>query len=172
MPLVLQPALEADAARLAEIEREAFASNDLSPILFPGPFPPDAGEKRAQQLITQLREDPTTRWMKAIDTETNELVGFAKWNIIEKPLEPRGGLQFGPGSNIEACEEFFGGIRKKRSELMGGNAYCRMASSLPSWHQGVSDMLLTKIETSSGPAAYGSQTPAPWSWRNVGQMGS
>ncbi|KIW63424.1 hypothetical protein, variant 4 [Phialophora macrospora] len=124
MPLVLQEAVEADASRIVEIERLAYASNALSPILFPGPFPPEAAAQRAEGLVKQRREDPTIRWVKVVDSETGEVAAFAKWDIIEKPKEWVPGRTFGPGCNIAACEEFFGGIRRKRHKLMGGKAYC------------------------------------------------
>lgn len=155
MPLVLQPAVDADAMRIAEIERLAFASNRLSPVLFPGPFPPDAAEKRAASLVTQRREDPTVRWMKVVDTETDELCAFAKWDIMETPKEVRRTRQFGPGCNLEACEEFFGGIGRKRSELMGGKAYCCTGPviSLPfSSHLISLWQLLTSIHSTRHPS--------------------
>ncbi|EXJ54247.1 hypothetical protein A1O7_09584 [Cladophialophora yegresii CBS 114405] len=124
MPLILQEAVEADAPRIVEVERLAYASNPLSPILFPGPFPPEATVQRAEGMVKQLREDPTIQWIKAVDTETGELAAFAKWDIIEKPKEPVPGRSFGPGCNVEACEEYFGGIHRKRRELMGDKAYC------------------------------------------------
>jgi hypothetical protein len=124
MPLVLQEAIEADAPRIVEIERLAYASNPMSPVLFPGPFPPDAAKDRAEGMVKQLREDPTVRWRKVVDTETGEIAAFAKWNIIETPKPLPRGRQFGPGCNVEACEEFFGGIHQKRTELMGEKAHC------------------------------------------------
>ncbi|KAJ9494083.1 hypothetical protein H2202_010390 [Exophiala xenobiotica] len=127
MPLVLRPGEDADATRMAEIERTAFADNKLTPFLFPGPFPDDALEKRAEGLIAQRQNDPTTRWVKVVDTDTNtdELVAYAKWNIMDKLRDPEPGRQeFGPGCNIEMCKEYFGGIYRKRAELMGGKAYC------------------------------------------------
>ena len=126
MPLVLQEAVEADAPRIVEIERLAYASSPLSPILFPGPFPPEVTNQRAEAMIKQLREDPTIRWLKIVDTETGEIASFAKWNIIEKPKESAPSRQFGPGCNVEACEEFFGGIHRKRAELMADKPHCRM----------------------------------------------
>lgn len=124
MPLVLQPAVEADVHRICEIERLAYATNRLSPFLFPGPMPPDAQEKRAERLVIQLHEEPTIRWMKVVDTETGEMAAFAKWDIIEKPKTSTFTRWFGEGCNVEACEEFFGGIHKKRNELMADKPHC------------------------------------------------
>ncbi|KIW25934.1 uncharacterized protein PV07_09068 [Cladophialophora immunda] len=168
MPLVLQPADEADAPRVVEIERLAYASNPLNPVLFPGPFPPEAKNERAEGLIKQFHEDPTVRWVKAIDTETGEIAAFAKWNIIKEPREPARSRQFGPGCNVEACEEFFGGIHRKRNELMGGKAYCLLdllqtdpkyqgrgaGGMLIRWGLDVADELHLPAYLESSPAAH------------------
>ena len=60
MPLVLEIAVEADAPRIVEIGRLAYASNALSSILFPGPFPPAAAEQRAEGMLKKLREDSSS----------------------------------------------------------------------------------------------------------------
>jgi len=131
MPLVLRPGEDDDATRMVEIERTAFADNKLTPFLFPGPFPADALEKRAEGLVAQRQNDPTTRWVKVVDTDTDELVAYAKWNIMNTPKDPEPGRQeFGPGCNLDMCKEYFGGIYRKRAELMGGKAYCCKGSSL------------------------------------------
>ncbi len=125
MPLILEEAVEADVARIVEIERLAYASAPLAPILFPGPFPPGAADDRAIGLIKQFRENPTVRLVKVVDTEAGEIAAFAKWGINEKPQKPVRSRKFGTGCNIEACEEFFGGIFRKRGELMGDKAHIR-----------------------------------------------
>ncbi|RVX75840.1 hypothetical protein B0A52_00197 [Exophiala mesophila] len=127
MPLEIQLAVDEDAPRLAAIERDAYADNGLSPILFPGPFPQDALETRASGLIQQRKDDPQMRWVKAVDSETNEIVAWAKWEIIDKPREAKPSSRtFGQGCNVQACEEYFGGIHQKRHELMHGKFHvCR-----------------------------------------------
>ncbi|EXJ82192.1 hypothetical protein A1O3_06005 [Capronia epimyces CBS 606.96] len=125
-PLQLQPAVESDVPRIVELERLAYADNPLTPIFFPGPFPPDVADTRAEELVSELRKNPTVRWVKAVDSHINELVAFAKWTIVEtvdadtdadQAQPERSGNRnrtFGPGCNVEACEEFFGGIHRKR----------------------------------------------------------
>ncbi|KIW94951.1 uncharacterized protein Z519_04931 [Cladophialophora bantiana CBS 173.52] len=168
MSLVLRPADEADAPRIVEIERLAYASNPLNPILFPGPFPAEATAERAEGLVKQLHEDPTIRWMKVLDTGTGEIAAFAKWNIIKEPREPSRARQFGPGCNVEACEEFFGGIHRKRNELMGGKAYCLLdllqtdpkyqgrgaGGMLIKWGLDIADELRLPAYLESSPAAH------------------
>lgn len=131
MPLEIHLAVEEDAPRLASIEREAYADNGLSPILFPGPFPEDALQTRAQGLTQQRKDDPQIQWVKAIDSDTKEIVAWAKWEVVDKPREPKHSSRtFGQGCNVQACEEYFGGIHQKRHELMDGKFHvCKPSGS-------------------------------------------
>ncbi|RYP76180.1 hypothetical protein DL771_002004 [Monosporascus sp. 5C6A] len=125
MPLELRSATQEDALRAAEIEALAFAPSAFNSVLFPGPFPPDANEARAAELIQQLREDATMRWLKVVDTdlEGEPMVSFAKWHVYPEKPPPARPRTFGPGSNPQACEMLFGGIDKLRSRLMGERPY-------------------------------------------------
>ncbi len=122
MPLELQFATEADAERVAQIEREAYGPNEFSSVLFPGPFPEPAPGKttRAEELAKTLREDPSTRWLKIVDTDLDptednkQMIGFAQWNINDGSQPPPKPRVFGPGCNIEACEAVFTSIQKAR----------------------------------------------------------
>lgn len=122
MPLILQPATEADAVRGAQIEKAAYASNPFNSTLFPGPFPePASGQNpRAEEMTRLRRDDPSVRWLKVVDTDlgatedNSQMIGFAQWNIndgSELPLQRR---TFGPGCNVEACEALFGGLYELR----------------------------------------------------------
>ncbi|KIW59092.1 hypothetical protein PV05_03567 [Exophiala xenobiotica] len=170
MPLVLRPGEDDDATRMVEIERTAFADNKLTPFLFPGPFPADALEKRAEGLVAQRQNDPTTRWVKVVDTDTDELVAYAKWNIMNTPKDPEPGRQeFGPGCNLDMCKEYFGGIYRKRAELMGGKAYCLLdllqtdpkyqgrgaGGMLIQWGLDMADQLRIPAYLESSPNAHG-----------------
>ncbi|KAI0136656.1 acetyltransferase [Xylariales sp. AK1849] len=122
---VLQ-ATEADARRAVEIEAIAYGPNPFGKILFPGPFPDNAGDMRADGLVKSFKEDSTQRWLKVVDLELPEgeeqMIAFAKWHIYtEAPtLTTR---EFGQGCNIEACEKLFGGLQDQRKKIMGGRTY-------------------------------------------------
>lgn len=132
MPLIVQPATEADVPRAVEIEAAAYGPSQFTPILFPGPMPANAQEERAAFFIKGLREDATTRWHKVVDTEdlTDDgearMVAVAKWHVFtEKPhFTPR---SFGQGTNAEACELLFGGLQRQRARILGDTPnVCRL----------------------------------------------
>ncbi|KAI0970301.1 acyl-CoA N-acyltransferase [Xylaria arbuscula] len=122
MPLELQIATEADAPRGAQIEKDAFGPDEFSPILFPGPFPePAPGQwTRAEELANVLRTDPSTRWLKVVDTDiaptedNKQMIGFAQWNINDGSQIPPPPRVFGAGCNAEACDAVFKGLQKIR----------------------------------------------------------
>ncbi|XDG06902.1 hypothetical protein ABKA04_006517 [Annulohypoxylon sp. FPYF3050] len=130
MPLELQQATEADARRSAEIEGAAHADNKFNPILFPGPHPPDAFNHRAKGLIDELKNDPTTRWSKVVDTdlpEGEQMISFSKWQIYTEPPKPAPLRDFGSWANAEACEMLFGGTRDQKQRLWGDRPRIHMS---------------------------------------------
>jgi hypothetical protein len=76
MAIKVEFANDADAPRAFEIEHAAYttANDPIEPFLFPGPFPEDAHEKRAADVLKRKAEDKTTVWLKAVDTETGEMI--------------------------------------------------------------------------------------------------
>lgn len=128
MPLQLLPADEADAAPAAAIENLAYGPNPVSSALFPGPGRPTS--QRTADLVQQLREDGACKWVKVVDSDLadNEhqgMVAFAMWYIWETP-RPKGSMppvQWGAGTNPEACELFFGGMRQRKEERLGGKPH-------------------------------------------------
>lgn len=126
MPLRLCPADESDARRAADIEHVAYTPNPVNGILFPGPFPPDVLDWRAQQLASDLEGDSSTRWLKVVDTDLPEgpeqMIAFAKWHIYSESPKPTP-RTFGAGCNAEACELLFGGIAKQRVRILGDQPY-------------------------------------------------
>jgi hypothetical protein len=123
MAIVVRDVSDDELPRVAEIETAAYADNPLSPILFPGPFPSDSGMQRLAALKEQRDGDPTARYIQAHDEETGLLVAFAKWHIFNTPeaaaAAQRPTRSFGPGTNREACEEFFGTLSSRKKALIG-----------------------------------------------------
>ena len=126
MPLTLHPCTPSDLPHAVLVERKAYGPSPFSPILFPGPFPPNAFEGRVAELTAQLADDPTTRWLKVVDSdrsgeEAAQGIAYAKYNLyLESAPNDQGSRGFGDGCNVEACEMVFGGIAEVRRRVMAG----------------------------------------------------
>lgn len=133
MPLEVENATEADARRAVEIEAIAYGPSPFSAILFPGPMPDNAGDERAEFLARELRDDPTTRWNKVIDTDLKggqNMVAFCKWHVYTETPEPKH-REFGQGCNEEACQMLFGRLQKQSIRVVGNTPYiCEYTRSL------------------------------------------
>ena len=83
MVLKMLPAEEADMYRSAVVERDAYAPLESNQILFPGPFPPNVLEFRAEELKGQAKEH-NTFYFKVVDTELEgeQRISFAKWHVF------------------------------------------------------------------------------------------
>jgi len=131
---VLQ-ATDADIPQACALETLAYANNVASPVFFPGPFPPDAREQRIAQIINMRKDDPTATFLKAVDQDSGTMLAFAKWHVYEtkEALEkaPTRSLRFGEGTNQEACEAFFGGLVRRKKEIVGLRPH--MCEFLPIW---------------------------------------
>jgi hypothetical protein len=135
MAITVREVLDDDLLRAVEIEAAAYADNPLSPVLFPGPFPAESRQQSVSHLMQTRNSDPSVRYLQAYDEASGQMVAFAKWSIYrtheiaagaQRPLRP-----FGPGTNSEACEAFFGTLASKKKQLMGDRPhFCEIASRL------------------------------------------
>ena len=133
MGIIVRPASDTELHRACIIEAAAYADNELNPVLFPGPFPPDSQQKRIEQLIQIRKDDPTAAYLQAIDQASGRMIAFAKWHIYstpEKASAPSRKLEFGPGTNAEACINFFGGMVEKKKEIIGHRPHICVFDSL------------------------------------------
>jgi hypothetical protein len=122
MGIIVRSVSDNELHRACAIESLAYADNELNPILFPGPFPPDSQQKRVEQLIQTRKNDSTTTYLQAIDETSGRMIASAKWHVYRTPEEASKAarkLEFGPGTNKEACLAFFGGMGEKKKEIMG-----------------------------------------------------
>lgn len=133
MPLQVLPATEADLTRSVVIESQAYGPSPVSAVLFPGPRP-DNPTARVEMLVETFRTEPACRCAKVVDTdlpEDEQMIAFTMWYIWEAPPKEHSlSSDRGPGSNAEACDAFFGGMNRKRLELLDGKAYaCKSPDS-------------------------------------------
>ncbi|KID93157.1 Acyl-CoA N-acyltransferase [Metarhizium guizhouense ARSEF 977] len=188
MPLKVVAASAEDAARAVAIENLAYGPNPYSAALFPGPFPPGGDDSRVKMLIHQLEEDPACRWVKVVDTELEAeghdgMIAFSKWYIWETPrdtLPPT--RQWGPGTNPEACELFFGGMRREWIQRMASkpHVYLKLLHTDPKHQRRGAGSLLLKWGTTEadrlGLPAYLESSEEGYAlyerhgWREVGKL--
>ncbi|KAK2009861.1 acetyltransferase [Colletotrichum eremochloae] len=123
MAIEIQTVVEADLRRCAEIEHLAFAESPLNQVLVPGPLPENMVEVRADEIAKQLREDPTVRMFKAVDTALSgdeSIIGWCKFNVHADGMPEPKPREWPSGFNLEACRMMFGGLDKMRKRLMAG----------------------------------------------------
>ena len=131
MAITVREVSDDEIPRACEIELLAYKGGALSPVLAPGPFPPESWQQRIDQVVNMRKDDPTAVYLQAFDEETGKMVAFAKWHIYEtseaasRSSRP---LSFGAGRNKEACMLFFGGMAKRKEELIGNKPHlCKKA---------------------------------------------
>lgn len=131
MSIIVRPVSDNELHRASIIEAAAYADSNLNPILFPGPFPPDSQQKRVDQLIQMRRDDPTAIYMQAIDKASGRMIASSKWHIyktVEETNMPSRKMEFGAGTNPEACMVFFGGMKERKREIMGDRPHLCMST--------------------------------------------
>lgn len=129
MSIKVRPVSDTELHRSCVIETAAYADSNLSPILFPGPFPPDSMQQRVDQLIKMREHDPTAVYLQAIDTASGRMIAAAKWHLYKTSEDTKISmrkLEFGPGTNPEACLAFFGGMAEKKKEIVGSRPHLCM----------------------------------------------
>lgn len=122
MAIIVRDVSDEDIQRACEIEIQAYTGGALSPILAPGPFPPDALQQRTTQMINMRKDDPTAIYLQAIDEGSGKMIAFAKWHLLETPEQAGKSTRptsYGPGRNAEACSLFFGGMAEGKKRIMG-----------------------------------------------------
>ena len=130
MVIIIQKAQEADIQPLLDIMYAAFSNDSWNRIMIPEiPGPEDRGNS-IERWRDEISTNPTVRFMKAVDTDFNEIIAFARWNIYEverpesewKTIKPR---NWDVGTNVGAANEFHNAMHEARQTFMGGKPHCR-----------------------------------------------
>lgn len=129
MVIIVQKAQEADIQRLLDIMYAAFSEDPWDRIMYPHIPGPEARGASIERWREEISNNPTMRFMKAVDTDLNEIIAFARWSIYEverpesewKVTKPRG---WDIGTNVEAANEFYNAICETRQNYMGGKPHC------------------------------------------------
>ena len=142
-----------DFLALAEIETQAFALDLVMNLAFPktvgtkAPSQADATRTRAEELRS-MSKSPTTRFMKAVDTTSDKIVAWSRWDFFLDPSDSRDPFpKDNPvDANIPMCEHFFGALDHARNSYFSdGRPYCfiGIVCTLPAYQgKGIGSQLL------------------------------
>ncbi|KAF2759344.1 acyl-CoA N-acyltransferase [Pseudovirgaria hyperparasitica] len=143
MPLVIEPATEADLSDYVDIQHAAFADGEVGLLLNSrGPLT-EARRKMYHERSLNDMKNPTYHYIKCVDTDLNKTIGFGKWRI-----HPNGRTQQEvddswytptpqPESNVKAEHDFFMYLNESRRDYMGTKpvVFLHVMVTLPE-HQG------------------------------------
>ena len=123
---------DADMDRAFTVISDAFGRRfPYFEYCFPAHDTPAGRKAGAERMRTFKNSDPNTHFVKAVSTETGDIVGVAKWNIYdgvvpdEIPLE---GNFWENEREKELANEMWAGYLKNRREAVkdtGGRIVCR-----------------------------------------------
>ena len=87
--------------------------------------PTSPSEERIEALRRNAVQDPTAHYIKAVESSTARVVGWAKWNLCfdqQQPLE----MPWPRGVNLALVDAFSGEMQRARDEYMQGKSYLFM----------------------------------------------
>ena len=128
MPLILQECVEEDADQIAEIIYAAFADDVWGRIMFPERPPPDVDTPTKRRYRTLMSSEPNVFLVKAVDTETNQMVGMARWELnlkmkSEAEWDDKSTREWDEGTNTAAANFLIASVVEKDREFMGATPH-------------------------------------------------
>lgn len=96
MPIQLSPMVEADMPSYVNVMKDAFAPHPRNPMMWPRGYTEDWYAYQIASMVDDL-SDPNARSIKAVDTETNQIIAGAEWTFcldptaLERPIKPDNG---------------------------------------------------------------------------------
>ncbi len=115
----LAPVVQHDVSTLGRLFTEAFNEDHFRLFIFSQG--PDLGLSIEMNTsrIEKMFAKPSTRFVKAIDDSTGEIVGFITWTMVENQHDEED-ADFDPPLNREFNQSVFGGLVRRRIATMKG----------------------------------------------------
>lgn len=132
MAIQVLKATEEDFPSLHTIHVDAFKDSPVNRVVSPKGDTPGKRETNIEKFHRHTK-DPSTNFIKAVDTESGEIAGFARWNIyptgrteeeLNTPKPPR---PENPEMNVELMGIVVNLLEKTRRETMGQRPHCCMS---------------------------------------------
>jgi GNAT superfamily N-acetyltransferase len=148
MTLEISPVAEAEVNQWTLLAISAFQTGIGH--LLTGPNTPDNIEKKNANSLKSLREDPSSRFLKVIDTSTGEMVAGASWYIYvkgntEAELDKMFARPTPENSYPEDWEPIYTYLKGNRRQIMGTRPYAflnMLFTSPTHFRRGAGAMLL------------------------------
>ncbi|KAL8833168.1 MAG: hypothetical protein Q9170_004449 [Blastenia crenularia] len=104
MPISIELCNDEDLTEVFAVISDTFQHEQpIVDAIFPNHDTP-AGRTRGTHMLTQMKQNPNFKFLKAIDSETNEILGQATWILLDRPLENE--ILVGEGWDTEEDKEF------------------------------------------------------------------
>ncbi|KAK2765098.1 hypothetical protein FQN54_008797 [Arachnomyces sp. PD_36] len=171
MTIQLLKATLDDVPELVDVYGDSFADFTITRLCNPkGTQSPAARESHSGMLEMQIK-DPVGLMVKAVDTETGEILGYARWSMylsgrteeeLNAPVPQR---PANPEIIVELRDNFLNLLDKTRKEVMGGKPHCILnvlAVSPKHQRRGIGALLIgygSDIADKEGVETYLESTP-------------
>ena len=120
----LAPATSSDIPTLGRLFASAFAPDNLRRFIFSHGYDHNVSIQYSRARYRSAYEDPSKRFLKAVDDTTREIVGFIMWSVIENQGD-ESEIDTPPPLNPEFNRAVFGRFQKRRVDTMRGRRYIR-----------------------------------------------
>ncbi|KAJ4377337.1 hypothetical protein N0V83_000162 [Neocucurbitaria cava] len=127
MPLELGYPTDDEFASFVPMTFEAMGGrSEFVNTVWPEGFTKEGQEMSRQRFLFLKKIDPTCKWVKVTDNETNEIIGVAQWNVYEGQKPPEMIVDGPPGTwkdetEKEYAQELFKAYMEKRWKFIREN---------------------------------------------------
>lgn len=128
MPLTLGYPIDDEFAKFVPMTFEAMGGrSEFVNTIYPGGLTKEGQQKAKAGFLFLKGIDPSCKWIKVTDTDTNEIIGVAQWNVYESQKPPEMVVDGPPGTwkddiEKEYAQDLFKSYMQKRWEFIRGNA--------------------------------------------------
>ncbi|EME89491.1 uncharacterized protein MYCFIDRAFT_26280 [Pseudocercospora fijiensis CIRAD86] len=96
--IIVAPAEDADMSRIFDITTLAFARNEpVWDAMWPNHWTEEGKRQGVERMLKIKNTDPCTTYIKAVDSETGEILGMAKWLVFNEKLPASRTFEGGTG---------------------------------------------------------------------------
>jgi hypothetical protein len=112
--------------------------------VWPGGFTKEGQEMSTSRFLFLKSIDPSCRWIKVTDSEANEIIGVAQWNVYEEQKPQEVIVDGPPGTwknedEKEYAQELFKSYMQKRWAFIRENELPLICKVIAMYNEGAAD---------------------------------